>query len=632
MRGGPADEGDVDGRVGRRALLGRGAIAGVALATLGPTELAEAATPGVGPIDPRAFGAAGDGTTDDTAAFQAALNALLANGGGEIQLTNGVYRIAGAALVNGSGKAACIVIRGLGSSTQILIAGGAANTSFTFQNFESVSFEDVVFAGTSGTQTDALIALRFDTCLHATLRRCDFYGVSSYVANGCVVFANASDLRIEDSAFRGCGARTGIATSVVASQNWIGLTIVKTDFIDYGYLNGKFISKTAIAAPFAWVGLYNTSAQTAPPVQGAVLLSNVSMDEGALYGLACLPNTATSGLIESLTITGLRINVAGFGVPNNGLIIQGVEHVLIERCWFGYSPSYGSRNAIALRSVNDAVIDSCRCAQGADRILADAAVGTLTVRETTYQHLLSDAQVTTVIQGGTPARVLKADGAITANSLVVASPTNALRVVVAPAGAPASAILGVALDATSAAGDPTRVVTQRGSIVPMLSDGSAISPGNPIGPSGTTAGAVAPIAAGGLVGRAVQAGSGRVLVELIDGTLGASTVPLVPAPPTPAALQNGWTNLGGGFAPATYVKTPDNRVELSGVIGGGTVTAGTVLFTLPSGSAPAARLVFPVASGNGYAEIAVNPDGTVSARRGVSANYTSLSGVRFATA
>ena len=634
------------GRVGRRALLGRGALAGgIALAALAPVDLAAANTPpttgaALDLKDP-AFGAVGDGVADDSAALQKALDRLAANGGGEIALTSGVYRIASPVVENYGGKASSVVIRGLGSATQIFIATGTANKAIVVQNLESLLFEDVTIIGdpSQSVTTDAVVALEFDSCLQVTLRRCDFYGVSSFVANGAVVLANACDLRIEDSAFRGCGARSGLATTVVSSQNWIGLTIIKTDFIDYGYLGGRFISKTPTAAPFAWVGVYNTSASNAPPVQGAILLSNVSMDEGAALGLACLPNTATSGLIESLTITGLRINVAGFGIPNNGVIIQGVEHVLIERSWFGYSPAppqaqYGPRNAINLRSVNEAVIDSCRCVNGAERILADAATGTLTVRETTYKLLASSAANTQVIQGGLASRVLKADGAIPANGLVMASTANPLRVVVAPAGAQATSILGVALDATANPGDATRVVTVRGSIVQMQSDGGPIAPGDPIGPSSATAGAVATIGSGGLIGRAVQAASGHVLVavELIDGTLGASTVPLVPPPPTPAALQNGWTNLGGGFGPATFVKTLDNRVELSGVIAGGAVAAGTVLLTLPSGSTPPARLVFPVASGNGYAEIGVNPDGTVTARRGVSANFTSLSGVRFATA
>ncbi|MEA2298015.1 MAG: hypothetical protein QOF77_951 [Solirubrobacteraceae bacterium] len=616
--------------IGRRALIGRGVIAGAALAALGPTGVAAAATPSVGAYDLRSFGAEGDGTTDDAPALQAALNQLAADGGGEIRVTNGVYRIASPVIAGYGGDAASIIIRGQGSSSQILIATGAANRAITLQNLESLLIEDLTFRGTVGVQTDALIALSIETCLQATLRRCDFYGVSSFEANGAVVSAVSSDLRIEDSAFRGCGARSGLATSVVSVTSWMGLTIVKSDFIDYGYLNGTFFSKTPIAAPWAWVALGNITTQASPPLQGAVLLSNVNMDEGALFGLACLPNTAVSGLIESLTITGLRINVSGFGKPNNGVIIQGVEHVLIERSWFGYSPSYGSRGAINLRSVNDAVIDSCRCAQGSDRILADGAVGTLTVRETTYQHLLSDAAMTRVIQGGLEATLLKADGPIAANNLVVASPTATRRVVVAPTGAPASAILGVALDETLAAGDSTRVVMTRGSIVSVRSDGAtAIAPGDAIGPSAVFGGRVGAVTSGQLIGRALQAGGASssvfVAVELRDGALS-------PATPIPAPLQNGWTNLGGGFAPAAFVKTSENRVELTGMIQGGTTGAGTVILTLPVGFRPPSALVFPAASSGGYAEISVAANGVVAARQGVSAAYTSLSGIRFAAA
>ncbi len=421
---------------------------------------------------------------DDSGALQAALTALANAGGGELEISPGIYRIASPVSVNYAGKASTIIIRGRGSATQILIATGAAATAITVQNLASALIDNVTFVGTprsaahpTGVPTDALVALRFDSTLQALLRRCDFYGLSSYVAGGAVVLANDSYLRIEDSAFRGCGASAGIQTSVVTNQNWHGLAIVNTDFIDYGYLYNwsggsppGFFGKTAIAPPFAWVALLDASntPSGAPTNQAAALVNNVTFDEGAKYGLACLPS-ASSGRIESLTVTGLRVNEAGFGVPNDGLTIQGVDHVLIERSWFGYSPPsspYSERNMISLRNVPDAVVDACRGDGNADIIVADATVGALTVRETVYRKLLSDAATTKVVQAGLEARLLKADGAIPANSLVVAA-ANPQRVVLAPAGAPASAILGVALDATASPGDRTRVVLVRGSIVPV---------------------------------------------------------------------------------------------------------------------------------------------------------------------
>ena len=54
-----------------------------------------------------------------------------------------------------------------------------------------------------------------------------------------------------------------------------------------------------------------------------------------------------------------------------------------------------------------------------------------------------------------------------------------------------------------------------------------------------------------------------------------------------SSLVNGWANYGSGWANAGYRVGPDGLIELRGLIFGGTVANGTVLFTLPTGSLPA---------------------------------------------
>ncbi len=69
------------------------------------------------------------------------------------------------------------------------------------------------------------------------------------------------------------------------------------------------------------------------------------------------------------------------------------------------------------------------------------------------------------------------------------------------------------------------------------------------------------------------------------------------------SLKNSWTNYGRGYAPAGYIKATDNYVMLRGSIGGGSLTSGTVLFTLPKAYCPSQTLVFNVAA-NKYGDAA----------------------------
>ena len=94
-------------------------------------------------------------------------------------------------------------------------------------------------------------------------------------------------------------------------------------------------------------------------------------------------------------------------------------------------------------------------------------------------------------------------------------------------------------------------------------------------------------------------------------------------------LLNGWSNFGSGHAPAAYWQGSDGAVHCEGLIAGGTVTSGTVLFQLDPGFRPAAIIPFPAVSASGFARLDVGADGTVKTNTGVSATYVSLSGIHF---
>ena len=82
---------------------------------------------------------------------------------------------------------------------------------------------------------------------------------------------------------------------------------------------------------------------------------------------------------------------------------------------------------------------------------------------------------------------------------------------------------------------------------------------------------------------------------------------------TALALANGWTNYGSGFGTASYRKTPDGTVWLTGLIANGSLNV--TAFTLPAGF----RLWLPSDQTAGYQHFPVMTNGGV----GIAAVYAS---------
>ncbi len=78
---------------------------------------------------------------------------------------------------------------------------------------------------------------------------------------------------------------------------------------------------------------------------------------------------------------------------------------------------------------------------------------------------------------------------------------------------------------------------------------------------------------------------------LTDGLLG---IPVW----SPMSLQNSWSNAGGSYVTAQYrLWELINEVEIIGRIGGGTISAGTIIATIPYAPASVQEINNLVASG-----------------------------------
>lgn len=94
-------------------------------------------------------------------------------------------------------------------------------------------------------------------------------------------------------------------------------------------------------------------------------------------------------------------------------------------------------------------------------------------------------------------------------------------------------------------------------------------------------------------------------------------------------LQNSWVDyLPTSSSQAEYYKSSEGMVYLQGLIKSGTTTAGTTIFTLPTGYRPIIDRFFVVACNTGTGIVTVGPNGDVKIQAG-SNGYLSLDGIVF---
>jgi hypothetical protein len=366
-------------------------------------------TPGLNLMD---FGAAGDGLTDDGPALQRALDALAEAGGGTLIVPAGHYAILTPVSKDFTGLASSVRILGVESSTPVDPTGtppelsrglnllseflpktGREHAAFGISGLQKFLIKDISFMGTPDVATDAVITLGLERIEDATVRHCEFYGLSTQ-AGGAIIAASKSGLKIEQSKFLGSTCNSGVYSPVVENTQWKSIAVTDTVFLDYGQ-RAEIFTKTGYGAPFSWINIGNAEAVVNDSPRREVVIRNVFLDEGGFVGISSNPNRyqPPSAPIDLIYISGLSMNVSNLGTTGNYL--NSPRSVFIENAHYGWS--HNTDSAISLINVGNAIIDRAECLASANRIRADAATGRLSVINSIYTYLDSLAQTTKVI-------------------------------------------------------------------------------------------------------------------------------------------------------------------------------------------------------------------------------------------
>jgi len=361
----------------------------------------------------RDFGAVGDGVADDGPAFQSALDALAAAGGGTLFVPEGKYAIVTPVEKDFTGLASSITIMGVESLTPVAppSAGGAElslgldlhtevyprtgeqQVAIFIKGLRNLVVKDIAFVGTATVVTDAQSTLYLSDIGKAQIKHSEFYGLATMTGYGIVV-ALRSDLEMTQCKFLGSTATSGLYIPIVQNLEWYGITVTDTTFLDYGQ-RPELFSKTGYAAPVSWINIGNAAQKTNLSPRREVVLRNVFLDEGGYWGLTCFPYRypPESASIDLIYITNLEMNVSNFG--QYGHYLWYPDRLFVEKSRYGWS--HFAAAAMSLNYIGSAILDQVKLEESADHIVADENTGELTVINSTNVHLISSAHSTITI-------------------------------------------------------------------------------------------------------------------------------------------------------------------------------------------------------------------------------------------
>ena len=366
------------------------------------------------------FGAVGNGVTDDGPALQAALDAVVAAGGGTLNVPAGRFAIVTpvSVIVPAGSPTPAVEIRGVGPGTPIAgpFDGGAALTrglglvsefaprtgtaavAILLWNFRSLLVKDIAFVGSPEASTDARVTLAIGDIDEAVIQHCEFYGLMSLVPGGSIVQSMRTHLTIRETAFLGCTANSGLYTPVVQNWEWKGIVVEDSIFADYGQ-RPELYGKLGYGAPICWVNVGDALPPTPDSPRREVILRRTMLDEGVWQGITVQPSRIQNPVvpIDLFYATGLFVNVSNFWQTAHYL--SDVRKVLVEDGLYGWADRADS--AVHVHDAEDAIIDRIVTQKSAARIRADYLTQRLTVIDSVYDDLASSAAQTVVLNPAT---------------------------------------------------------------------------------------------------------------------------------------------------------------------------------------------------------------------------------------
>ena len=330
------------------------------------------------------YGAVGDGFTDDSAAFQRAWDAAVDDVGqcGTVYVPPGQFLIANS--VQSNGIKFNFRMTGCGDRSIIRPAVGSSGVCFNAGNAKCVEFDHFSFQGNNIGRgnfdvVDAQAFINIGATWSADIHHLQFH-IPQY-GFGCITLdgGGGSIRHINWNGANGVGGAPSMIYIANGEQHYLIADCVYTD------VPGN------IAGPFIRCSSPHVTMHPTLHVQRCMA------DEYCWNKLIVQSSNAETW--ASILIEECFFNASGI-ITNSEIDVTNVDQLVIQDTWWGWVGTVTNKG-VSLASVAACMLDNVRfqtSSGGSDDITADAACGTLVLRNSTVGTVTSSA-ASTVTQG-----------------------------------------------------------------------------------------------------------------------------------------------------------------------------------------------------------------------------------------
>jgi hypothetical protein len=331
-----------------------------------------------------ADGANGNGTADNKAAIEAAIQRAINAGGGTVLIdggtdfdgagsVKGIYALATAINKSFGVAGGALIVKGEGGNSTLLFnAVGQYYNGMYLSNSELIKLEDFVAVGLQSRNYDFTNAGLVSVGVRTVVDGLGLYGLGLAASNpeSGLLSIISSTFDVRNVNINGCAAPNNAALKLNACP---GGAVRNCTFVDLHNINGVGYSKSPLGAT-AWIWIKDPIETAISTSRDATLIEDCSFDEASAYPV----------IAENANDVEINRCAANIGA-GQGYWFKNVKNAVLRNSKALYSGSPGKKGAI-FEDCEDVLIENFTCKDGVDTIEIKGTTKRVRIVNSWYQE------------------------------------------------------------------------------------------------------------------------------------------------------------------------------------------------------------------------------------------------------